>query len=136
MGIFAAVRNKIRPHAVSFKVTPKGAGVVEVFPARLLTPYVSVSLISSAAALWGERAARGAPGYVFLCLLAALTYAAATILVPLLHAHEAAAAADVPLMVAVRSTIRGPLILAIGVMTCAIAATALFPGYVVHAFRW
>jgi len=135
MGICAAVKNKIRPRPVRFKVTPKGSGGLELLPARLLVPYAVVSLVSSGAGLFGERGG-GAPGYVFLSILAALTYAVATIAVPLLHAREAATAVGVRFRAAIRSTIRVPLIVALVVTIPAVTAAVLYPAYAMHAFGW
>ena len=135
LGICAALRNRIRPRPVSFKVTPKGSGGLELFPARLLIPYAVVSLISSAAGLFGERGG-GAPGYVFLSILAALTYAITTIAVPFLHAREAANAVGVRLSGAIRSTIRVPLLVALVVTIPAVTAAGLYPAYAMHAFGW
>jgi cellulose synthase (UDP-forming) len=135
MGVCAAILNKIRPRNVSFKVTPKGSGSLEPLPVRILMPYVVCSLLSSIAALVGEHGS-GAPGYVFLSVLGALTYATALLAVPILHAREAAVAVGAPFRLAIRSTIRGPLIIAIGVMICAITAAGLFPAYAMRAFGW
>ena len=61
-GVCSAAADTIRPRAVTFKVTPKGVGGIEVLPARLMVPYLVISVACAAAAVVaGSRVARWRP---------------------------------------------------------------------------
>ena len=128
-GVLAAVLQKIRPRAVDFKVTPKSRGGFERLDFRLLTPYYGISVVMSAAALTGE-ALTAAYGYVFLCLLAAGSYAVVALAVPLLHASESAAAAKAPFAAAIRATVAVPLAITAAVWIPLLFAIAQFPDFI------
>jgi cellulose synthase/poly-beta-1,6-N-acetylglucosamine synthase-like glycosyltransferase len=132
-GVCSAVVGSIRPRAVTFKVTPKGVGELEALPARLMVPYLVISLVCSAAAMVGERA-NNAAGYVFLCILAALSYGIISALVPLLHAREMASRAGTATGTAIRLTSTAPLILGILCLMPALYAAADYPAYAVRVF--
>lgn len=127
-GVLAAVAQKLRPRPVDFKVTPKVRGKFEPLQIRLMVPYSVLSLFVSGAALIGEASTR-AYGYVFLCLLAAASYAVVALVVPLLHAKESAQAAGADFGTALRATVKGPLVLAALTWAPLIAAMAIFPRY-------
>jgi cellulose synthase (UDP-forming) len=128
-GVMAAVAQRLRPRKIDFKVTPKVRGRFEPLPSRLMMPYSALSLFLSAAALTGEATTR-AFGYVFLCLLAAISYAVVTLAVPLLHARESARAARADWATALRATVAAPLMLAVLTWAPLVAAIAFFPSYV------
>lgn len=133
-GVCSALAYTIRPRAVTFKVTPKGAGGLEVLPTRLMAPYLAVSLICSASALVGEHC-NNAGGYVFLCVLAALTYGVVTTLIPLLHAREMARRVTTTTGTALRLTSAVPLILGILCLLPALYAAADYPAYAYRVFE-
>ena len=93
-GVCTAVAQKIRPRKITFMVTPKSVDGLEPLRARLILVYVIVSVVMAGAALLGEQTSR-VPGYVFLCLLGAATYALVAFAICLLHTIEAARAAGV-----------------------------------------
>jgi cellulose synthase/poly-beta-1,6-N-acetylglucosamine synthase-like glycosyltransferase len=132
-GIGAALMNLVRPRPVTFKVTPKGASGLEPLPARIMAPYFALAAGSAAAALLGERS-QSVPGYVFLSIAGAVTYSLVLGLVPLLHAKESAAAAEVPFGRALRATVAGPAGLAVIAFALTAAAITFFPALFVHAF--
>ena len=127
-GISAAAWQRIRPRPITFKVTPKRDAGLEVLPVRVIAPYLAISLASSGAALLGESYTT-AVGYVFLCLLAALTYAVVLFAVPLLHASEAASRTGSGLAAALRQTARMPMVVAALALLPALAAAAAYPLY-------
>ncbi|WP_353712907.1 glycosyltransferase [Arthrobacter sp. K5] len=131
-GVAAAVRQKIRPRQIDFKVTPKSQDGLDRLPARLLLPYYAISLLMSTAALVGE-AATFAYGYVFLCLLGSLSYAVVALAVPLLHAKESAKAAGARFSTAISTTAAAPLSVAVAVWVPLVAAVMQFPQYI-HPF--
>lgn len=126
-GVGGAVRQKLRPRPVTFKVTPKDTGGPRPLLARLIVPFAALSMALSGTALLGELTSPSA-GYVFLCILAATAYAAVTVAVPVLHVREAARAAGTRFVSAL-PTARLPL--ALGLLTTLPLATALtfFPAY-------
>ncbi len=127
-GICAAFWGAIRPRRVTFKITPKRAAGVDSLPARAVAPYAAISVVSSAAALFGERLTSAA-GYVFLCLLAAAVYGLVVTAIPVLHAREAAARTGLSRRAALRQTARRPAVLAGITVAIAIVAVASFPMY-------
>jgi len=132
-GIGSAVRYRLRPRAVTFKVTPKGSGGLEVFPLRLILPYAVISVGSSCAALVGEAKPETA-GYAFLSILTGTTYALVSVAVPALHAGEAAAGAGVTRRTALWRTARGPLLLGLILFIPVGLAIAHYPAYVLASF--
>jgi cellulose synthase (UDP-forming) len=121
-------RLRLRPRPVTFAVTPKVARSLEPLRIRQVVPFFVISMVASGAALAGERFG-GAAGYVFLSVAEGVTYAIVAAAVPLLHAAETAANAGVARGVAVREAARGPLLLAALAGVVAVAALALYPGY-------
>ncbi|MEV0523047.1 glycosyltransferase [Streptomyces sp. NPDC050439] len=127
LGLLGAVAQKLRPRPVTFKVTPKESGGPRQLPARLTLPFAVLAASLSCVALVGELTSPSA-GYVFLCLLAATTYAVVALAVPLLHVREAARAADVSFGHAL-STARLPVALGVLVSLPVATATVFFPAY-------
>lgn len=128
-GAAAAVLQTIRPKPVVFKVTPKVSGHLEPLPTQLTAPYLVLSVLTSGAALVGESTST-AYGYVFLCLLASLSYAVVALAVPLLHATESARAAGTGFLTALRTTALEPLVLAALVWVPLLLAVAGFSRYI------
>ncbi|MEV0807750.1 glycosyltransferase [Micromonospora sp. NPDC050200] len=125
-GVLAATRLNVRPRQVSFKVTPKARTGLEPLPTRLVLPYAVITVVLSAAALLGERSTH-TPGYVFLCILGALCYAAAGLAVPALHVVEAARAAGLRVRSAA-PTAAGPLLVGVLALLPLAAAIANYSG--------
>ncbi|MFD4528161.1 glycosyltransferase family 2 protein [Streptomyces sp. NPDC058470] len=134
-GVTAAVVQKIRPRQITFKVTPKSALGLEPLPLRLTLPYLTTNVLLAAAALYAETWTHAA-GYVFLCLLGSTTYTVVGLLVPLLHAGEAARAAGVRLRTAVRSTVAVPLVAAVLAAVPVTIAIARYPAYASAFLGW
>lgn len=128
-GVVAAVRNKLFPGPVSFKVTPKSRDGLEPLPTRLMLPYIAISLVTSVAALIGEFTTQ-TYGYVFLCLLASMSYAIVALAIPLLHAAESARANGVHRLTAIRFTVVGPLLIAGLTAVPLLVGVGLFPSYI------
>ncbi|MDH6463975.1 cellulose synthase (UDP-forming) [Micromonospora sp. A200] len=124
-GVLAATRLNVRPRQVSFKVTPKARTGLEPLPTRLVLPYTVITVVLSAAALLGERSTHTL-GYVFLCILGALCYAAVGLAVPVLHMVEAARAARLRVRSAV-PTVIGPLLVGVVALLPLAAAIARYP---------
>jgi cellulose synthase/poly-beta-1,6-N-acetylglucosamine synthase-like glycosyltransferase len=133
-GVWAGFMQVVRPATEHIKVTPKGKGGLERLHARIMAPYLAISVLSSASALVGE-ATNDAVGYVFLCILGAFTYSVVSAVVPLLHAKEMAARVSVSLTAALRQASIFPLILGIASFGPALAAAALWPSYAQHVFH-
>ncbi len=131
-GVGAAVLYRLRPRPVTFKVTPKGGSGLEPLPGRIMAPYILIAVVSSCAALYGEWRS-SVPGYVFLCILGALSYTIVLLAVPLLHAKETAAGAGVSFAKAL-STSAGPLMMALLAAVAVGVAIAYFPAFLAHAF--
>ncbi|WP_300012238.1 glycosyltransferase [Pseudonocardia sp.] len=128
-GVLAAVGQRFRPTAITFRVTPKVRAGLEPLPVRLVLPYVVISVGLSVAAFTGE-VRTGAVGYVGLCLLGAAAYATVVTAVSVLHGVEAARAAGTGRWSGVRHTAAVPL--ALGVLALALLAVpaSLFPLYI------
>jgi hypothetical protein len=92
-------------------------------------------IVMATAALVGERNTAAA-GYVFLCLLAGVSYLAVAVAVSLLHAREAADAAGARLGAAVRATVRAPLLLSLAAAPPLVLALSIYPTYAIRAFGW
>jgi len=135
LGIWAAVRQRIRPRPIDFKLTEKGVAGLRPLPVRLVVPYFGISVACSGAAIYGERFSSAA-GYVFLSTIAAAMYAVVAAAVPMLHASEAAARAGVSRGAALRGTVSGPLALAAIAVAATVTAGALFPAYAARLFGW
>ncbi len=135
LGICAGMLQIVRPRPISFKVTPKSAGGLEPLPARLVLPFVAISVVSSAAALFGEQFS-GEAGYVFLSALAGTVYAVVSVMLPARHVIEIAAKAETPAGAALRSTVRAPLLLAGCALGLALPALILYPAYAIRMFGW
>ena len=133
-GVCSAMAYTLRPRAVTFKVTPKGTGGFEVLPARLMVPYLIITLTCSASAVVGEHC-NNAAGYVFLSILAALIYGIVGVLVPVLHAREMARRVTTTTYTAIRLTSMMPLILGILCVLPALYAAADYPGYAYRVFE-
>jgi hypothetical protein len=87
LGVFAAVKEHIKPTQVTFKVTPKGDHGVHHLPTRLVAPYLAIAGLTGLAIL--ERSGnRSVHGYVLLGLLETAIYLTVALLVIVLHAHE------------------------------------------------
>jgi hypothetical protein len=134
-GVIAAVIQRIRPRQITFKVTPKSAGGLEPLPTRLLLPYVVTSLVLAGSSLYAESRTTAA-GYAFLCLLGGATYAFVSLLVPLLHAGEAARAAGVRMRAALRETVALPLLIAVLTTVPAMVDIVRYPAYASRIFGW
>jgi cellulose synthase/poly-beta-1,6-N-acetylglucosamine synthase-like glycosyltransferase len=127
-GVFAATMQKIRPRPVGFKVTPKTRDGLEPLPVALVLPYLAVVTVMTGAALIGEHTTRGG-GYLFLCLLAACSYAIVALAVCLLHAGEIARSAGARFGAAVRATVALPLVLSLATLPPLTLAIAHFPPF-------
>jgi cellulose synthase/poly-beta-1,6-N-acetylglucosamine synthase-like glycosyltransferase len=134
-GVCSALMQLIRPRAVTFKVTPKGGEELESLPTRLMVPYLVIGLLCSVSAIVGERTGNAA-GYVFLCILGALTYGAVSVLIPVLHAREMARRVATTAAAAVRRTSLVPLILGILCLVPALYAATHYPAYAEQVFDW
>jgi lysylphosphatidylglycerol synthetase-like protein (DUF2156 family) len=119
---------KIRPRPVGFKVTPKTRDGLEPLPVALVLPYLAVVTVMTGAALIGEHTTRGG-GYLFLCLLAACSYAIVALAVCLLHAGEIARSAGARFGAAVRATVGLPLVLSLATLPPLTLAIAHFPPF-------
>jgi hypothetical protein len=119
-GLIDAVRLRVRPRPITFKVTPKGAEGPRPLLARLILPFAAIAAALSAVALNGELAAPSV-GYVFLCLAGATVYATVAVAVPVLHLRETARATGLP-VTAVLHTVR--LSPAVGLLAALPVATA------------
>lgn len=133
-GVCAALLLVVWPRTENFRVTPKGAGGLESFPTRLLFPYVLISGLYSAAALYGESANHLA-GYVFLCILGAFVYALVSVLVPFLHAREMGIRTHVSNGFALRRTSIVPLLLGMATLLPVVVAAIRFPAFIEVAFH-
>lgn len=133
-GVCAALLYSVRPRAVTFKVTPKGADELEVLPTRLMVPYLIISVLCSMAAIAGERSTNVA-GYVFLCVLGSLTYGGVSALIPVLHAREMARRVTTTVAVAIRLTSLPPLILGVLCVLPALYAAVHYPAYAAQVFN-
>lgn len=134
-GVVAATVQQVRPRRVDFKVTPKGSGGLEELPVQLVAPYVGISVVLAWAALFGEGATNAA-GYIFLCLLGAVTYAVVSFAVVLLHAYETARTSRVGMLKAVGRTVKVPLSLTVLTLVPLVPALVIYPGYAVRVFGW
>ncbi|MHA7287332.1 glycosyltransferase family 2 protein [Arthrobacter sp. MDT3-44] len=130
-GVGAAILQKIQPRQIVFRVTPKTSQGLTGIPRRLIAPYCAVAATLSTGALVGQ-ATTNAFGYVFLCLLGAISYSVVALAVPALHAVEAARAGAMGILTAVRETAGGALVLAGLTSALTVVAIAGFPAYVME----
>lgn len=133
-GLFGAARQKFWHTQLTFKVTPKDTGGPGPLPARLTSPFATIAVLLSSAALYGELTGPSA-GYVFLCLLGAIVYATVAIAVPLLHVREAARSSGTRFFAALRTA---RLSLGIGLLSSlpVIAAIVFYPAYAAAVLGW
>jgi cellulose synthase/poly-beta-1,6-N-acetylglucosamine synthase-like glycosyltransferase len=134
-GLFGAAAQRVSPRPVTFKVTPKGdPGGPQPLLARLVLPFATLAVVLSSVALLGELTSPSA-GYVFLCLLAGVTYAAVAVAIPLLHVHESARAAGTGFTSAL-PTARLPLALGLLAALPAAVAVVFYPAYAAAVLGW
>ncbi|MGW7055955.1 glycosyltransferase family 2 protein [Streptomyces sp. NPDC054888] len=133
-GLFGAVVQKARHRPVTFKVTPKVSGGPQPLLARLTLPFDGLAVALSSIALLGELTSPSA-GYVFLCVLAATTYAAVAVAVPVLHVREAAKASGLRYTAALRTA---RLSLTLGLLSSVPVAAAIvfYPAYAAAVLGW
>jgi cellulose synthase/poly-beta-1,6-N-acetylglucosamine synthase-like glycosyltransferase len=134
-GVCAAALQQLRPRQITFKVTPKTVDGVERLSAGLILPYLVISLVAAGAAVVGEFRTHTA-GYVFLCLLVSLTYAAVAVSVCLLHGWEATKTTDGGRAGVIVRTAGRPLLLASLAIPLLATGISLFPGFVTQAAGW
>ncbi len=134
-GLGASVLQLVRPRPVTFKVTPKAATGLEPLRARLVLPFAAISIVSSAAAIAGERFASSV-GYAFLSTAAGAVYAIVSVLVTVRHAAEVGGRAGVPFLASLRETARAPMALAICACALSAAAVTLYPLYLSRVLGW
>ena len=99
-----------------------------------MVPYILISFGSAAAALIGEST-NNAVGYIFLCMLAGSIYALIAIVVPLLHAREAALQNNVARWIALRRTSLLPLMAGLIALLPSLLALVRYPAYALHVFH-
>ncbi|MER7402955.1 glycosyltransferase family 2 protein [Streptomyces sp. NPDC000070] len=128
-GGLTAVRQKLRPRPVVFKVTPKQRDGLEPLPARLVVPFAVISLSLAGAAVYGEIASPSV-GYVFLCKCGAAAYATVAVAVPLLHMRETARAAGATLWAGLRTASPAALLGATSLIPVGVAIL-FFPPYAI-----
>ena len=87
LGSVMAVRDWLTDSYVDFRVTPKGADTVAPLPARVLLPYVLLSLLSALPALLVSNAEEASGFYIFAIVNAA-TYAVVFAVAVIQHARE------------------------------------------------
>ncbi|MFC7221006.1 glycosyltransferase family 2 protein [Streptomyces polyrhachis] len=133
-GVGAALLQRLRPRPVTFKVTPKKRDGLEPLPLRSVAPYLLITTLLSSTALVGQFTGP-AVGYVFLCILGAVSYAAVTLAVGALHINETARAAGVPRRRALR-TARLPLTAGALTLLPLTLAVAVFPTYLTGFYVW
>ncbi|MEU8667002.1 glycosyltransferase family 2 protein [Streptomyces anulatus] len=133
-GMLGAVRQKVRPRPVTFKVTPKNTGGPRPLPAILTVPFVAISVPLASVALYGELNSPVA-GYVFLCVIAATAYATVALAVPVLHVREVAKASGTRFTEAM-GTARLSLALGLACAVPAIASIVFYPAYVAAVLGW
>lgn len=133
-GVLAATVRTARRQAITFRVTPKVRNGLERLPARLVVPYVVVSVGLSTSASYGESHSTRA-GYVFLCLVGATSFAAVATAVPILHTVESARTPGVRASAALATAWRPLLAGATALLPLALAI-ARFPAYTIGVLEW
>ncbi|MFF3349377.1 glycosyltransferase family 2 protein [Streptomyces sp. NPDC002779] len=133
-GVLAAVAQRIRPRQITFKVTPKKRIGLEHLPLRTVLPYLLITLFLSGAAIVGEFTGP-AVGYVFLCILGSISYAAVTLAISVLHIKETARAAGVPASRALH-TAALPITAGLLCLLPLTLAAGVFPTYLTGFYAW
>ncbi|MCQ4209795.1 glycosyltransferase family 2 protein [Streptomyces longispororuber] len=133
-GLIGALRQRVRPGQVTFKVTPKQVTGPRPLPARLTVPFAVLGGTLAAVAVAGELTSPAA-GYVFLCLVAGATYTLVALALPLLHVREAARSAGVPFSAAL-GTARGSLAATVPAALAVATAVVLYPAYAAAVLGW
>lgn len=133
-GLLGAVRQKVRPRPVTFKVTPKNTGGPRPLPAVLTMPFAAIAVPLASVALYGELNSPAA-GYVFLCIIAATAYATVALAVPVLHVREVAKASDMRFTDAM-GTARLPLALGVVCAVPVLVSIVLYPAYAAAVLGW
>ncbi|MGI5358033.1 glycosyltransferase family 2 protein [Streptomyces sp. CA-252508] len=126
-GVICAVRLRLHPRSVVFRVTPKHRSGPQALMPRLVLPFAALASVLSGIAIWGELMSPAA-GYVFLCLLAATTYGVVALAVAVLHIWEAYRTAGVRFTSAM-ATARGALPLALVSLMPVALAIFFYPSY-------
>ncbi|MFF9772237.1 glycosyltransferase family 2 protein [Streptomyces sp. NPDC013978] len=133
-GVLAAVRQRIRPRPVVFKVTPKQRSGFEPLLTRLVLPFAFLTAALAGVTLFGELT-RPAVGYVFLTLVAAASYGVVALAVPLLHVRETSRAAGTSFRAAL-VTARTPLLVSVVSVVPVVLAITFFPAYAAAVLGW
>ncbi|MFG2334205.1 glycosyltransferase family 2 protein [Streptomyces sp. NPDC048604] len=133
-GVGAALAQKLRPRQITFKVTPKNRDGLEPLPLRAVAPYLLITTLLSSAAVVGQFTGP-AFGYVFLCILGALSYSTVTLAICALHIGETAHAAGVRRLRALR-TAAIPLTAGLLTLLPLAFAVAVFPTYLTGFYAW
>ncbi|WP_229378104.1 glycosyltransferase family 2 protein [Streptomyces sp. VRA16 Mangrove soil] len=133
-GLVGALRQRVRPRQVTFKITPKDAAGPRPLPARLTVPFALLGGALAAVAVAGELTSPSV-GYVFLCLVSGATYTVVAFALPLLHVHEAARSAGVPFAAALR-TARVPLVATVPAALAVATGVVLYPAYAAAVLGW
>jgi cellulose synthase/poly-beta-1,6-N-acetylglucosamine synthase-like glycosyltransferase len=133
-GVGAAVLQHLHPRTVVLKVTPKSRDGLEPLPLRLVAPHLFITAVLSGAAIVGELTGP-ATGYVFLCILGALSYAVVTLAISGLHVVETAKAAGVRAHRAL-VTARMPLLAGTAVLLPLAWAISMYPVNVAGVLGW
>lgn len=133
-GVLGAVRQRMRPRPVVFKVTPKQRSGLEPLMTRLVLPFVVLAVSLAAVALFGELT-RPAVGYVFLTVLGAVTYGSVALAVPLLHIRETARAAGTSFRGAF-VTARTSLLVSVASAVPPLLTLTFFPAYAAAVLGW
>ncbi|MGA5420388.1 glycosyltransferase family 2 protein [Streptomyces lavendulocolor] len=126
-GVICAVRLRLHPRSVVFRVTPKHRSGPQALMPRLVLPFAALATVLSGIAIWGELMSPAA-GYVFLCILAATTYGVVALAVAVLHIWEAYRTAGVRFTCAM-ATARGALPLALVSLMPVALAIFFYPSY-------
>ncbi|CCK25072.1 hypothetical protein BN159_0693 [Streptomyces davaonensis JCM 4913] len=133
-GVLAAVMQKVRPRQITFKVTPKKRDGLEPLPLRTVAPYLLITLFLSCSALVGQFTGP-AVGYVFLCLLGAVSYSIATLAIAALHVKETKRATGASAFRALGTAVL-PLVTGLLSLLPLAAAVAVFPTYLTGFYAW
>lgn len=126
-GVLGAIRLRLHPRPLDFRVTPKDRGGPQVLMPRLVLPFAAIATALSGVAIWGELTSPAA-GYVFLCILAAATYGVVATAVAALHVREVSRAAGVRFRSAIATA---PVALPLALVSLMPVALAVFfyPSY-------
>jgi len=86
-GTVAALRDWLTGSVVEFRITPKGSSEVDPLPARVLTPYAILSVVSALPVLLIANPGEARGFYVF-ALINAVLYAVLLLIILVQHARE------------------------------------------------